>query len=91
MKWKEVMGGRETRLSFCSLSLSFIDNFQERLVSLVAQSTSLESLSMRYCNMDDACVSMLCDVLVKYPNCKLRVLDLEGNLQIPEVGKCRWN
>ena len=37
--------------------------------------------------MDDACVSMLCDVLVKYPNCKLRKLWLDGNLQIPEVGK----
>ena len=31
---------------------------------------------------------MLCDVLVKYPNCKLRKLWLDGNLQIPEVGKC---
>lgn len=38
--------------------------------------------------MDDACASMLCDVLVKYPNCKLRKLWLDGNLQIPEVGKC---
>ena len=65
-----------------------IDRFQERLISLVAQSQSLEALSIKNCQMDDACISMLCDVLVKYTNCKLRKLYLDGNLRIPEVGKC---
>ena len=65
-----------------------IDRFQERLISLIAQSTNLAELSLRNCKMDDVCISMLFDVLTKFPNCKLHTLQLDGNLHIPEVGKC---
>lgn len=53
----------------------------------MAQSASLCELSLANCNMDDMCVSTLCDVLARFPNCKLRSLRLDGNLRIPEVGK----
>ena len=65
-----------------------IDRFQERLISLISQSTNLTDLSLKNCQMDDVCISMLFEVLVKYPNCKLRSLYLDENLHIPEVGKC---
>lgn len=38
--------------------------------------------------MNDVCISMLCDVLIKFENCKVRRLYLDGNLSLPEVGKC---
>ena len=65
-----------------------VGHFQERLISLVAQSNSLQELSVRNCNMNDVCISMLCDVLIKFENCKLRRLYIDGNLSLPEVGKC---
>ena len=64
-------------------------HFQERLISLVVQSNSLQELSVRNCNMNDVCISMLCDVLIKFENCKLRRLYIDGNLSLPEVGKCK--
>ena len=68
--------------------LLFLVHFQERLISLIAQSNSLQELSIRNCNMNDMCISMLCDVLTKFKNCKLRRLCIDGNLNMPEVGKC---
>lgn len=65
-----------------------LDRFQERLISIIAQSTNLTELSLRNCQMDDVCVGMLFDVLTKSSICCLRKLILDGNLTIPEVGKC---
>ena len=53
----------------------------------MAQSESLGELALVNCNMDDMGVSTLCDVLTRFPNCKLHSLRLNGNLRIPEVGK----
>lgn len=53
----------------------------------MALSQSLVEISLVNCGMDDVCVSTLCDVLAKSSSSPLRILRLDGNLRMPEVGK----
>lgn len=54
---------------------------------MVALSQTLVEISLVNCGMDDVCVSALCNVISKLPTSRLRILRLDGNLRMPEVGK----